>query len=290
MFENINDFLNLAWILILLSLFIPSMQKRLLAARRLSTIQSIEKKRQSRVITMIHRQETMSFLGIPIVRYIDIEDSEQILRAIRMTAPEMPIDLVLHTQGGLVLAAEQIACALKRHTGNVTVFVPHYAMSGGTLIAMAADEIVLDPNAVLGPVDPQLGGEMGYYPAASILKALEQPNPNRDDQTLILGDVAKKAIGQVYDTVYNLLLEQHGVEKASEIAKMLSEGRWTHDYPIDFEQAKEMGLPVNDRMLTEIYDLMELYPQAGMHRPSVEFIPTPYLPPPRSPKRDKSNL
>lgn len=99
----------------------------------------------------------MSFLGIPIVRYIDIEDSEQVLRAIRMTAPEMPIDLVLHTPGGLVLAAEQIACALKRHPGKVTVFVPHYAMSGGSLIAMAADEIVLDPNAVLGPIDPQLG-------------------------------------------------------------------------------------------------------------------------------------
>jgi len=39
----------------------------------------------------------------------------------------------------------------------VTVFVPHYAMSGGTLIALTADEIVMDPNAVLGPVDPQIG-------------------------------------------------------------------------------------------------------------------------------------
>ncbi|MCE8427296.1 MAG: hypothetical protein J5U19_02740 [Candidatus Methanoperedens sp.] len=60
---------------------------------------------------------------------------------------------------------------------------------------------------------------------------------------------------------------------------MLSEGRWTHDYPIDFEQAKEMGLPVNDQMLIEVYDLMELYQQSGMRRPSVEFIPIPYMPP-----------
>lgn len=126
---------------------------------------------------------------------------------------------------------------------------------------------------------------MGYYPAASILKALEQPNPNRDDQTLILGDVARKAIDQVFKTVYDLLLEHHGKEKASELARMLSEGRWTHDYPIDFEQAKEMGLPVSDRMLTEIYDLMEFYPQAGMRRPSVEFIPTPYVPPPGTPPK-----
>jgi len=60
---------------------------------------------------------------------------------------------------------------------------------------------------------------------------------------------------------------------------MLSEGRWTHDYPIDFELAKEMGLPVNEQMLKEVYELMELYPQSGMRRPSVEFIPTPYAPP-----------
>ena len=280
---SISDLLNIVWILLLLQFFLPFLQKRMLTSRRFSTIQNMEKSRQSRVITMIHRQETMSFLGIPIARYIDIEDSEAVLRAIRMTPPEMPIDMVLHTPGGLVLASEQIACALKRHTGKVTVFIPHYAMSGGTLVAMAADEIVMDPNAVLGPVDPQLGGQQGAYPAVSILKALEQPNPNRDDQTLILGDVAKKAIDQVYQTVYMLLLKHNPSEKASELAKMLSEGRWTHDYPIDFEQAKEMGLPVNEQMPREVYDLMELYPQSGMRRPSVEFVPTPYFPPSRQP-------
>ncbi|VVB94947.1 Serine dehydrogenase proteinase [uncultured archaeon] len=276
---NISDLLNVVWILILLSFFIPFMQRRILTGQRMATIRVMEKKRQSRVITMIHRQETMSFLGIPIARYIDIEDSEAVLRAIRLTPPEMPIDLVLHTPGGLVLAAEQIACALKRHAGKVTVFIPHYAMSGGTLVALSADEIVLDNNAVLGPVDPQLGGQQSYYPAASILKALETPNPNRDDHILILGDVARKAIDQVYNTVYNLLLEQHGKEKADELARTLSEGRWTHDYPIDFEQAKALGLPVNDQVPKEIYDLMELYPQAGQRRPSVEFIPVPYMPP-----------
>src|SRR5437870_6279551 len=150
---------------------------------------------------MIHRQETMSFLGFPIARYIDIEDSEQVLRAVRLTPPDMPIDFLLHTPGGLVLAAEQIAFALKRHQGKVTVFVPHYAMSGGALIALSGDEIVMDPNAVLGPVDPQLGNQQAAYPAASIIRALAQPNPNRDDQTLILGDVAEKALRQVTATV-----------------------------------------------------------------------------------------
>lgn len=275
-----GNFMNIIWILILIQIFIPLLQKRILTYKRLKTMQSIEKKRQSRVITMIHRQETMNLLGFPIARYIDIEDSEQVLRAIRMTPKEMPIDLVVHTPGGLVLASEQIACALKRHPGKVSVFVPHYAMSGGTLVALAADEIVMDPDAVLGPVDPQLGSPQGgYYPAASLLKALEQPNPNRDDQTIILGDVARKAIDQVYQTVYKLLLEHQTPEKAAELARMFSEGRWTHDYPIDFEQAKQMGLLVSDQMPEEVYELMEFYPQSKQQRPGVEFIPVPYRSP-----------
>jgi membrane-bound ClpP family serine protease len=106
---------------------------------------------------LIYRQESLSLLGIPLSRYITIEDSEQILRAIRLTPPDVPIDLILHTPGGLVLATEQIARALIRHPAKVTVFVPHYAMSGGTMLALAADEIVMDANAVLGPVNPQLG-------------------------------------------------------------------------------------------------------------------------------------
>jgi len=46
----------------------------------------------------------------------------------------------------VVLAAEQIAKALVQRKAKVTAFVSHYAMSGGSLIALAADEIVMDPN------------------------------------------------------------------------------------------------------------------------------------------------
>ncbi len=152
--------LNYVWsilgIIILVALFVmllsPFLQRQSLLGKRLSIIRDIEKKRSSRLITMIHHQGFMSFLGFPISRYIDIEDSERILRAIRMTPPEMPIDLVLHTPGGLVLASEQIACALKRHKGKVTVFVPHYAMSGGTLVALSASEIAMDRVPYLVPL------------------------------------------------------------------------------------------------------------------------------------------
>lgn len=282
---GLGEIFNIVWILFLLSTFLPVLTKRAVEARRRMVIDAIERKRGSRLITLIHRQETMSLLGIPISRYIDIEDSEQVLRAIRLTAEDVPIDIVLHTPGGLVLAAEQIACALSRHRGKVTVFVPHYAMSGGTLVALAADEIVMDPNGVLGPVDPQLqmpqGG--GYVPAVSVLAALEIANPNRDDQTLIMADMARKAINQVHNTVYGLL-RNNGMqeEQAQAIAQKLSQGCWTHDYPISAGEAREMGLNVTEDMPKEIYALMDLYPQASQRRPSVEFIPTPYRPSPPS--------
>ncbi|MDT7685077.1 MAG: hypothetical protein QOG57_5387, partial [Pseudonocardiales bacterium] len=93
----------------------------------------LEKRDGSRVIAMIHRREGCAFFGIPFGGYIDIDDSEAVIRAIEMTGRDVPISLVLHTPGGLVLAAEQIAAA--GHAGPVKVYVPHYAMSGGTLIA-----------------------------------------------------------------------------------------------------------------------------------------------------------
>ena len=282
--------LDLFWILLIFSFMIPLLQRRMLQVRRLQSIRNLEKRRGSRVITMIHREEMMSFLGIPLRRYIDIEDSEQVLRAIRLTPDDLPLDLILHTPGGLVLASEQIACALKRHPGKVTVFIPHYAMSGGTLVSLAANEIVMDPDAVLGPVDPQLGGPSGaFYPAVSILKALEQPNANREDQTLIMGDMARKAIVQVYDSVLCLVKGTMPEDTGKNLAQALSDGRWTHDYPISPDQARELGLNVTHDMPSEVYELMDLYPQSSQRRPSVEYIPGPYAPPVRRTPHSKQD-
>jgi ClpP class serine protease len=272
----VPDLSTLFWIFFIAQFVIPLLQRRMLDLRRQAAIRAIEQSRRSRVITMIHRQETMSILGFPVARYIDIEDSEQLLRAIRFTPPDMPIDLVLHTPGGLVLASEQIAFALKRRQGKVTVFVPHYAMSGGTLIALAADEIVMDPNAVLGPVDPQLGTAQSSFAAASVLKALSQPNPNREDTTLILGDLAQKAMRQVHETVRKLLLEHHTDADAERIASALADGQWTHDYPLDVDELKQLGIAVSTELPHAVHDLMDLYPQASQRRPGVEFIPIPY--------------
>lgn len=267
------EFTDIFWIFLVGASVLPAIRQKLREVARLRKLRELEKKRNSRAIALIHRQETMAFLGIPLFRYIDIDDSEQILRAIRMTDPDVPLDLILHTPGGLVLAAEQIAYALCAHKADVTVFVPHYAMSGGTLIALAADQVVMDDNAVLGPVDPQLQD----MPAASILNAVSKKDVNElDDQTLILADVGKKAIQQVKQTVIRIVTHRADREQAEEMAETLATGTWTHDYPITVSEAKDLGVPVSVDMPEEVYELMDLYPQTSQRRPSVEYVPMPY--------------
>jgi len=264
--------LDILWLFFIISTLQPVIQQRYLEASRQRLIAKIERKRGSRVILLVHREETMSLLGFPIARYIDINDSEQVLRAIHMTDPEVPLDLILHTPGGLVLAATQIARAINKHKGKVTVFVPHYAMSGGTLIALAANQIIMSNHAVLGPVDPQLG----QYPAASILKVIKsKPIGEIEDETLILADQSEKAIFQLRQSVKALLEPKMGQEQAGELSRILTEGTWTHDYPITFEVAEELKLPVGTEIPEEVMQLMELYPQPVRRQSSVEYLSKP---------------
>ena len=271
---NFSDFF---WIIFVFMAIQPYFQKKMLETMRQRKIAQIEKERASRVILLVHRQETMSFLGFPLMRYIDINDSEEVLRAIKLTDPKVPLDIILQTPGGMVLAATQIARAIKTHPGKVTAFVPHFAMSGGTLIALAADEIRMCEHSVLGPIDPQLGTK----PAASLLKVREEkPIAEMDDETLILADMGSKAIRQVQKTAQKLLEGAMDEDKARRIATTLSEGRWTHDYPIFADEAIELGLPVSTDMPDSVMEMMALYPQPVKNIPSVEYLPEPHKPTP----------
>ena len=265
---------DIFWLFFMFTALQPMLRQRLLEAMRARKIAQIEGRRNSRVILLIHRQETMRLLGFPVARYIDINDSEEILRAIQMTDAEVPLDMVLHTPGGLVLAALQVARALGTHKAKVTVFVPHYAMSGGTLIALAADEIVMCEHSVLGPIDPQLGES----PAASLIKVVEQkPIERISDETLIRADIGRKAIAQVKQSAGELMKRSLTAEQAGTLAEKLSTGTWTHDYPIWAATAKEFGLHVSTNMPDDVLELMKLYPQPVRTQSGggVEYLPVP---------------
>ncbi len=281
------SFADLLWLFFLIWIFLtfisPQLRYQSLRNARAALIRRIEELLGARVITMIHRQERISIFGIPIYKFIDIEDSEQVLRAIRTTPPDTPIAMILHTPGGLMLAASQIAMALKRHPAKKIVIVPHYAMSGGTLIALAADEIWMDPDAVLGPVDPQLTTQAGQFPAPSIVKVVKEKGVEKvGDQTLILADIAEKALNQTKRLVRKLLEGKMDEEGVKRVIEKLVMGTYTHDWPITVDDLKELGLKVKTELPAEVYELMELYPQEKPARPSVEYVPGP-VPAPHRP-------
>lgn len=265
--------LDLFWLFFMLSALQPLLRQRMMETMRTRKIAQLERARNSRVILLVHRQETMKFLGFPVMQYIDVNDSEEVLRAIRLTDDEIPLDIILHTPGGLVLAATQIARAIRDRKSRVTVFVPHYAMSGGTLIALAADEIVMSPHAALGPIDPQID----KFAAASLIKVLEQkPIEKIDDETVALADVGRKAIAQVTQAARHLLERRMATEQASKLAETLATGTWTHDYPIAPEEARTLGLAVSTEMPATVLELMTLYPQPVHTRSGgVEYLPVP---------------
>jgi ClpP class serine protease len=263
------DFSTLILILFVLMSLQPMFMGRWLAAKRAQAIRAIERANGSRVITMIHRQERRSLFGFSVARHIDLEDAQTIIAAIKETPPDRPIDLVLHTPGGLVLAAMQIARAVEAHPGKVSVYVPVYAMSGGTLIALAADEIVLGEFSVLGPIDPQIAG----LPAASIVRARDsKPVDQVFDLTLVLADISEKALAQVKRGAVELLTPRLDQAVAEKLASQLAGGHWTHDYALTADEARAIGLPVKVGMPQEILELMKLYPQP-VERTGVEFLP-----------------
>lgn len=259
----------LFYIFIFVMLFVlPALARRNHRLAVETLFKKVQRRRKSRILAIVHRQEPMALLGVAQLRYIDLNDAEDVLNAIRTTPKDMPLELILHTPGGLILPALQIARAVKAHPARTTVFVPHYAMSGGTLIALAADEIVLNTHAVLGPIDPQIGG----LPAASIASVVAQKEPNSiQDYTLVLADIAGKAQEQLERAARELLAGTVSDNAAIALAEQLSSGRWTHDYPIEAREAEELGLPISEDMPDEISEIMRLFPDKMTGR-SVKFI------------------
>lgn len=237
---------------------------------RMYHISQMEKKWNTKVLTMIHGKGTIAFLGLPFYQHIDVEDAETILRAIR-GAKDRPIDLIIHSPGGELLPSIQIARAFKNHPAKTRVIIPHYSMSGGTLVSLAADEIVMDKDAVIGPIDPQIGDLIrGMFPAPSWVKIAEQKGDKADDVTLVIGDMSKKALELMRIVVKELLEDKFENEEDLErvINKMVS--GMIHCYPISANEAKSLGLNVNTDFPSEVHEFMNLY------RPikrTVEYLP-----------------
>ena len=253
------EFGDLFWALVVFMFVYPYIIQWWISRRRELFMRVLARNDKAQIITLVHTPSKFSLIGLPFMRMIDMSDMEEVLDAIRMTPKNKPIDLVLHVTGGAVLPTAQIARALNEHPARTRVIVPYYAMSGGTLIALGADEIVMAENAVLGPIDPQIFTFKGILPLSSLEKVAKSKGNKAQDETLMMASLASQAITQLNDLVVELASKKVGGAKAKRIAEFLTKGDKTHDYPITAKEAGELGLKISTNLRPEVYRLMETY-------------------------------
>jgi ClpP class serine protease len=251
-------------LLFLYAVVYPQSQLKQIRLRRLAKLRAMEKSHGCKVLTMIHRREAISVFGLPAYQYIDEEDAEQVLRWIRQYR-DYPLELILHTPGGQLHASIQIARALRRHSKNTKVIIPHYSMSGGTIIALAANEIVMDKDAVIGPIDPQVGDFMrGMFPAPSWIYAAETKKEKADDTTLVMSDISRKALKLTRDVAKELLEGKiqpgpAGENRLDEVVEKLVSGEMIHSTPLSAADAKAIGLSISTDFPQDVHEFMKLF-------------------------------
>jgi len=239
----------------------PTTKAEILAWRQ-QIIEEIEKERGTRVITMIHKKELWTEPGQD--SEISIEDTETILQKMRKIPPETPVDFIIHTPGGYAIAAQMMAMAIKFHPSKVTVMVPFYAMSGGSLMTLAAGEIRMEKYSVLGPVDPQIPTPDGMYPAGSIATLVKtKPIQSITDRMIILSDVANLEIENAKAFVIWLLEGKMDKEQAERVADFLARGYMSHATPITLDVARAIGLNVVEGIPDKVYELFKTFAFTG---------------------------
>ena len=229
------DFSSLIWVFIVVMALQPLLMGRWYALRRAQAIRAVEKAHGTRVITMIHRQEKRSLFGFSVARHIDLEDAQTIIAAIKETPEDIPIDLIIHTPGGLVLAAMQIARAVEAHPAKVTRLCAGLCHVRRNADRARGRRDRLGEFSVLGPIDPQIAG----LPAASIVKARDsKPIEHVFDLTLVLADMSEKALAQVKRGAVELLTPRMEQAAAEDLAEKLAGGHWTHDYALTAQRGE----------------------------------------------------
>lgn len=239
----------------------PATKAEILAWRR-SIIEDLERERGTKVITMIHKKElwTEEEEGSE----ISVEDTTKVLMELRKTPPDKPVDLIIHTPGGYALAAQMMAMAIKFHPAKVTVIVPFYAMSGGSLMSLAASEIMMEKYSVLGPVDPQIPTPGGMWPAGSLATLVKiKPIQTVSDSMVILAEAGNLEIENAKAFVMWLLDGKMDKDQAEQVADFLARGYMSHATPITLDVARTLGLKVVEGIPDKVYELFKTFAFTG---------------------------
>ncbi len=243
---------------------VPTKEKIL--ARRAQLIHELEEERGTRILQLIHRKEPWSASDEEPA--IVLEDSEGILQQVRETPRDKPIDFIVHTEGGLTFAADLIAMALRYHPAKVTVMVPFYAMSDGTYLVLAADEIMMERCSILAPLEPLID-DMQANIVMGITK--RKPIETISDRTILLAEAARMETENAKEFVKWLLMDKMGEDQATQVASFLTGGFMASSTPITLDVARAIGLNVVEGVPEKVMQLFETIEFGGGKMPGKQY-------------------
>ena len=213
----------------------PVAQLLALQLRRARRRRRIGHARSSRVVDLVYRIETVAFYGLPAVRYVCVPLTREVLRDLDGVPATASLDVLVHLPPGVVIGLEAVAHALLAHPGKVTLVVPRQAFSGGLILALAADEVLMAEDARIGAVDMQLEGR----------------------------------------AVASLLLDRLGSPRGPLDLRPPAAPLWRRDQPLDAAELRELGLRVSTELPEEWRRHLALFrqPEAGRTRPFLVQLP-----------------
>lgn len=226
-------------------------------------IEEYEKEKNTKVLYLVHRKRTIGLFGLPVYEFLEVYDSHRLLSELRKIPIDKDITLIVHSPGGELLAGVQIAKIFKEWRGKVRVVVPYYAMSAGTLISLAADEIVASKGATFGPIDPQImvsdGKDRYTVSTIALLDVAKRYEGKASFRDLIYVEMSRKATESLKTFLVNEVLADKGEQtKRFVLEKLLFTDR-THDFPVFADELKAHGFNVSfhfDPKLERIIDLL----------------------------------
>lgn len=188
------------------------------------------------------------------------------------------LKMVIHSPGGRVTSANKIAKNIEDNFENIEAYVPHNAKSGGTLISLTADEIVMSDMADIGPLDPQITTDdnqrrsakdvrEGYHQA---LENYQFKHPSEisapehimmEDMNILEYQEASKSVETLLNYTIDILSEHDSISHrdAYSSARELIEGYPQHDFTLVREKAEEVlpeGMVVPENQKQEEMNIM----------------------------------
>lgn len=162
-----------------------------------------------------------------------------------------PFDLILHTPGGEVFSSMFISRMLKSYKGEIRSFVPFYAMSGGSLLALSGNDIYLSKNGCIGCIDPQVGMLWNYGSASSWNRIMKVKGNKANDSSISMAFLGSQCTKTIKNYLIELLDDKMSKKENRFFAEFLTSGKVEHIYPLGINELREFGLdvrPLDDKI------------------------------------------